>query len=499
MNEEDARQSVHAALSRSYRPPAPGFEARMRAALQSTPTSAAATRGSVAEYGAASRQFRSSPHQWIGGVVAALLAVAMVAGLLYARYGLGQQGPGMAEPVRGFQTADPGLVTNTTGWRGNSGDGHLLRTTDGGAHWKDVTPAGPAPLNDYYIDTTHAWIVASPSSLATGLLGGLVDAPIGPLQLLTLRTADGGRTWQRGAPVSGYSYGWTQLLKYGPVADIDLYFVDYVHGWLLVPNQHSKTLYTTSDGGLHWKVAAIDSGGQPTPCRWSRLAFVSVSTGWMTNNCIDPLAKESTPLLVTHDGGVTWQAQRLPVGAANVCQGPNSQCFLDCPPTFGVRAYWIPFSNWTGCFGPPVFFDAIHGVLLVWSNQGSQYTQSLLVTADGGNTWIVRPLPGEIQLEVEFVDASHGWAIGGPSDQFRMVEDSERQTYFVGSPPGVPLYRTVDGGATWVPMQTNLLLQSPKHGPFMRLHFVDQNNGFAYYLSEVLRTSDGGRSWSAAK
>jgi photosystem II stability/assembly factor-like uncharacterized protein len=494
MNEEDARRSIHAVFSRSHRPPAPGFEARMQAALQSTPAPARPMRRS-SDYGPA-RRFRTSSHQWVGGLAAMLLAIAVVAGLLYARYGLGPQGSSMASPVPGFQAVDGvSMVSSTVGWRSDDGDGHMLRTTDGGVHWADVTPFGPTPLNDYYLDATHAWIVASQSILAPGS-----TYPFGPVQLLTLRTADGGRTWQQGATVTGFASGWTQLLKYGPVADINLFFIDYIHGWLLVPTERSKTLYRTTDGGLHWKVVARDSVEQ-SRCRWSRLAFASLRTGWITNSCVDLTVSESTPLLVTHDGGLTWQPQRLPVAATNVCHGPSSRCFLDCPPTFGLRASWIPFSNWAGCFGPPLFFDDTHGVLLVWSPNGSQYAQSLLVTADGGNSWSVRPLPGEIQLQVEFVDADHGWAIAGPIDQFRIVQDSTLgQTYFEGPPPGLPLYRTVDGGATWLPIETGLLLQSPEHGQFMRLHFVDQSHGFAYYSKDgtVVKTADGGQSWSVA-
>jgi hypothetical protein len=505
MIEEDARRSIHAAFSRAYRPPMPGFTSRMQTALQSTDTSVRSTRGSSADHRLAARYLRPSSYQWVAGLAAALLAVAVVAGLIYIRLGVAPQspvvvpqGPSIDIPVRGFHATDTGWVTGTTGWR-DDGDGHLQRTIDGGGHWTDVTPAGPTPLNDYYMDATHAWIVASPSSLATHLIGGPVTPPISPLQLLTIRTIDGGLTWQEGMTVGAFSYGWTQLLKYGNFADIDLNFVDYENGWLLVPNETSRTLYTTNDGGLHWKVAAVDSVGHATPCRWSRMAFVSVSTGWMTNNCVDPQAKESTSLLVTHDGGATWRPQALPVATATTCQQPQSSCFRDCPSTFGLRAAWVPASSWLGCVNPPLFFDASHGVLLVWRKSGSQVQQALLATADGGTSWSLRSLPGEVQLQVQFIDINQGWAIAGPSNQFTVLTDSYGRASFVGKALALPLYRTDDGGVTWVQVHTDLLLQSPQYGQFHGVHFVDLNNGFAYYDGALLqKTTDGGHTWSVA-
>jgi photosystem II stability/assembly factor-like uncharacterized protein len=503
MIEEDARHSIHAAFSRAYRPPMPGFKARMQTALQSTDASVQSTRGSSADHKLAARYLRPSSYQWVVGVVSALLAVAVVASLVYIRLGAAPQSPGAIPqspsieiPVQGSQATDAGWVTDTTVWR-DDGDGHLLHSTDSG--WKDVTPAGLTALNDYYIDATHAWIVASPSSLAAGLIGGPTAPPIGPLQLLTIRTMDGGLTWQQGMTVASFSYGWTQLLKYGHFADIDLYFLNYAQGWLLVPNETSRTLYTTNDGGLHWKVAAVDSVGHPTPCRWSRMEFVSASTGWMTNNCVDPLATESTSLLVSHDGGVTWRPQALPVVTATTCQQLKSSCFRDCPPTFGLRAAWVTDSYWPGCVSPPLFFDTVHGALLVWSMSGSQLQQKLLETADGGTTWSVRSLPGQVQLQVEFIDANHGWAIAGLSNQFTVLTDSYGRASFVGKPLALPLYRTDDSGMTWVPVHSSLLLQSAEYGQFYGMHFVDLSHGFAYFdRGQQLRTTDGGRSWSVA-
>jgi photosystem II stability/assembly factor-like uncharacterized protein len=163
---------------------------------------------------------------------------------------------------------------------------------------------------------------------------------------------------------------------------------------------------------------------------------------------------------MTHDGGVTWQLQRL-------------------PSTLG----YAPL---------PVFFNDKEGILL---------GLVLLATSDGGTTWVERSLPPPITsccgavgwrvFKVAFLDANSGWAITPPEGWMKtpIVRDS--------------LYRTSDGGRTWLLVQKDLPLGYPVTG----LLILDANNAFATQYTngtpgavnlpgnEVLRTSDGGRTW----
>jgi photosystem II stability/assembly factor-like uncharacterized protein len=68
----------------------------------------------------------------------------------------------------------------------------------------------------------------------------------------------------------------------------------------------------------------------------------------------------------------------------------------------------------------------------------------------------------------------------------------------------LPLYRTDDGGKTWVRVQTDLKLKS-KDGLLTGLIFLDQRRGFATWGFssgqgitgfQLLKTTDGGRTWS---
>ena len=340
------------------------------------------------------------------------------------------------------------MVTPTIGWDNGV---PFTRTTDGGLHWTDVTPLGVGQgFDDYYLDETHAWI--------TDYSG------VEPAQVVTFRTEDGGRTWQRGGPIQiNAALGQTQQ-----------YYVDPAHGWLLLSSTkhasastiYSDSLYITEDGGLHWHLLAVNSA--PTSWRpgkfycyqWCRMAFVSVSTGWIVGSQNEPT------FVATHDGGATWQPWTIPFRGTK----------LTCPCSAGL----------------PIFRDQDHGWLML-RGQPRGYETAFLVTADRGATWTPRSLPSAAPMSVGFYDADHGWAIADPP---------------ATSPPSPPvptialdLYRTANGGRTWTRVATTLQLQS-KDGLVNGLYFLNDAIGFAVrapiaaQLWELLRTTDGGHSWT---
>jgi len=343
------------------------------------------------------------------------------------------------------------MVSASTGWSWVD-SAELWRTTDGGAHWTNVSPPSLprrlSPYTDsaYLLDATHAWVAES----SPGAAGGA-----GP-SVTTFRTIDGGKTWHEGASIGGQSP--------------KLSFIDQNHGWLLLPTQGtSENLYSTDDAGLHWNfTSSAPWTVRPTSVGPSTITFTSLTTGWISGG----------NLMVTHDGGVTWHVQPLPV-------------------TLSTES-WV---------SRPTFFDPQHGVALFDPTAGCssncppavQDPVRLLVTSDGGSTWVAHSMPGEApwQVAVDFVDADHGWAIAGTAADWSAVPSVH-----------LPLYRTDDGGLTWVRVPTNVLWRYSEEsgGTIDILDFVDQNNGFAVRrkgevkvandYTQWLKTTDGGRTWT---
>jgi photosystem II stability/assembly factor-like uncharacterized protein len=247
------------------------------------------------------------------------------------------------------------MVSSTVGW-GSTADA-LVRTSDGGSDWTDVSPPGWRydPYfhreTDFFLDADHAWVAQTSAA---------------SLQIDFFRTSDGGRTWQQVASISGSDVGFLPT---------QLDFLDPFHGWFAGTKPGlGLGLYSTNDGGHSWEPVAVHPGLQDSGC--SSMAFRSVSTGWIA--CTS--AGGESVLLVTHDSGANWAEQMLP----------------------------LPTKNHVA-FDPPVFFDQTHGIFVLHDDPAA-----LFVTSDGGASWELRWMPGTSGLgPVDFIDMMHGWAIFG--------------------------------------------------------------------------------------
>lgn len=369
-------------------------------------------------------------------------------------------------PMRGsgFVVFPTKMVSPTSGWAlvssaGYSNPSELWRTTDGANSWTNVSPPSLPDRQGlggsdttYFLDATHAWVgeAGGPDSLGD--------------HFLTFRTADGGRTWHEGAPIST-----------AQLSNSQLDFIDADNGWLLLwrdgPPSGWPTLFSTHDGGLHWSLASLNAG-LTTPLDGlipggGYIAVASAATVWLMIGLYQQVDSNWTLsreiLLVTHDSGLSWQPAQLPITPS--------------PPAVVV---------------PPVFFGQ-HGFILL---EGP--APALLVSSDGGNTWLARAVPWESAWAVGFVDANHGWAVAGTSSQFAKNPNPESPRSFA-----LPLYRTADGGQTWIAVKTNLPYET-RAGRLFDFYFVDQETAFAIRLgasgpSELLKTRDGGRTWTVVE
>src|SRR4051812_20777122 len=110
-------------------------------------------------------------------------------------------------------------------------EGTVLRTADGGRHWKDVSPGGDT--GDLEFRDIEAWDSTHAVILSIGTGG---DSRI-------YRTDNGGRTWRQG------------FRNHSKAAFYDcLGFWDRRHGLAMSDPVHGKfRILATNDGGRSWK------------------------------------------------------------------------------------------------------------------------------------------------------------------------------------------------------------------------------------------------------
>ena len=401
------------------------------------------------------------PHGSRLAAVAASIAIVVLAGglLLVA----GQRGPaaptsspGTSQPAAGspHPTGSPAVGTpiDDGGTFGASGlwavaGGRLYLSSDFGATWAQRTLVPTVALDPtsgdvlsslFVLDAMHAW-TASPGPGSTVPYGGQ-----GPgydhLFVVVSRTIDGGATWQS-VTIPG-DWGGTQ-----PV----LAFADAQHGFLLLSGLRGgggSVVVATTDGGATWqRVGGADSLG-------SIFIASDGTTLWAGNEGdAGPVAR---PILdVSRDAGRTWADARLPGLVGDVFVNDNS-------------------------VGPPVFSGQDGAVAVIAASTDTSPMVRFYRSTDGGRSWV---LAAQVHIgesgstAVAVVDPLHYVVIDSHTGQ---------------------LQATSDGGVTWQPAASSGL------GAALRLRFWDPEDGAAVVqmtngqapAAGLLRTTDGGRTWS---
>jgi len=327
----------------------------------------------------------------------------------------------------------------------------LLRTTDGGENWWNVSPPLVEPLTEviqelFFLDGEQAWIATSAERADTAVVSSTT----------VWRTQDGGRTWSSGKPISHPSpFGW------------ELVFVDDQHGWLMIAGEiaagsQSVTVFRTMNGGTDWEEISSTSidDWPPVPgrisgaCYKSYIWFRDISTGWVMGECL----ASGFFIQITHDGGLSWEFQDRPPPGEHPDVLNGTQCATL----------------------PPVFSSPQEGELTVVC-----MFDTLLIfhTYDGGETWEPPSYRRERQIGgVDFVDADNGWLF-----YFDAEGDSR-------------LSITRDGGLTWSEINPNADSAIWGH-----TDFADSNVGWAVLYDESLehsslcRTLDAGVNWACVK
>lgn len=326
------------------------------------------------------------------------------------------------------------MIDPMTGWA--LSEHAVLRTTDSGLHWKNVTPPNTLLTRESIAD----FLTASLAWVATPQVNGAMTQ--------VLRTMDSGQTWQQSTIPVVY-------LK-------QITFIDSQHGWILAGwgvrggAAEAVAVFRTGDGGKTWSnvssalPASTDTpppGHLPFGGRKSGIHFLNTSTGWITGTVG---VNDLTWLYVSHDGGTTWYQQSLPL-----------------PP--GVPSAQLSLV-------PPAFFSATDGILpVIFSDvaTGRGIATDIYVTHDEGTTWkSTTPLP-LASVALDFVDKQHGWATDG------MI-----------------LYRTSDAGQRWTKLSPGASFKQVTSLDFVSSTLGWAIGGQGNNSSLLLKTTDGGQTWT---
>jgi photosystem II stability/assembly factor-like uncharacterized protein len=340
------------------------------------------------------------------------------------------------------------MNTGLAGWAINH-QSAIIRTTNGGVSWSDVTPSTLLPARvtvtaTYFPTVQVAW-------------AALTDAAAqNPTLAIIIHTGDGGRTWQRGT---------VRLANPGQIGEI-LFLAGGRIGWLFAAlgagaGSQAAQIFRTTDGGMHWLSVSTTTPPHSSP---GSLPFGGIKSGIGFRNALAGFATGIvygppgfSYLYATGDGGHTWRHQRLALPPAY--RGDNP------------------------ALTPPIFFTARDGLLPATL---AGLVQLIYVTHDGGATWTATtPLPNARNLDI--VTLRDMWA----------VESAGVAAGSAGRP--LRLYVTHDGGFHWSAVGPNKAIRDGA-----TLDFIDNQTGFVLYpvpgsssQSSLLKTVDGGHSWSA--
>lgn len=433
-------------------------------------------------------------------------------------------------PDINFQPLFVDFLTPRIGWlAGNlqgTVHGILLHTTDGGRTWTSSRMLAGEYDALSFISPTDGW-----ATIATNC------NPVGCKSTDVIRTSDEGSVWRAAKALSGepVPHG---LATFGP----DVVAIT------------QTSVAVSPDGGATWSVHQLPSG-----LTVQSAAFTSPQDGYVsgTATCAPGLSTSCAVLAYrTTDGGASWSE----VFTEHVASGAFAASTVAA---FGTDAVWLHVSapgdtllrsadggaTWTNLgaalsatalnvnqmrFTTPSTGYAALGV--IWENGGPPVPNgALMVTRDGGKTWTdLSPVRSMTFWSAESlsIDASGGvWVAnsGGGSEDVFLAHLASRGGKWaqafpaltpcvavsfvspeVGFGIGLPIdpnavLATRNGGLTW-----HIVGTMPRQDWPESVRFTSRTTGYVAALNgrrtggnsvgwDLLRTTDGGKTWHVEK
>jgi photosystem II stability/assembly factor-like uncharacterized protein len=373
-----------------------------------------------------------------------------------------QQDAGISHVLTSVSFADTnvGIVVGSGAFIGEPAV--ILRTTNGGETWTRQDYDGAIWLEDVHLSsTTTGGAVGEGGTILRTTDGGLTwssqlsgttsylrsvsfssdSVGIAVGFEVVLRTSNAGSTWITAGPT------WSALA-------VSLHHSDL--GFAVAGSQ----IYRTANSGETWNEASSGSAEAVYG-----IAFADENIG---------IGVGQATIFRSSDGGTTWTTSQI-TGLLNDVNFADSQNGTAVGGT-GVAGIihrttdagitWIP-QGMTSGLNAVRHIDTLHGTIV---GEGG----TVLHTTDGGASWIPQASGTTISLwGVDFVNADTGIIVGGTA------------------PSTVIVLRTTNGGESW------LTVPSPAQSALYDVAFANDSTAVAVgWEGIILRTSDGGATWS---
>ncbi len=278
-----------------------------------------------------------------------------------------------------------------------------------------------------------------------------------------MKTMDGGNTWV-GVKIDDSRF-----------SDVDFTAAD--RGWAVGKD---GAFYKTNDGGESWE--RVISSGFPPDEDFSRVVFFNDTLGYVLGY---------KGVYRTADGGDSWVNNWLPVVPY---RGAWGMSFVNGRVGFLLGSRWLDddpvmiyktldgAKTWHPVEGSRTsILRTIGTIYFIDENTGWAGGGVIMKTEDGGMTWRTQLEPAVVR-EFYFVNCMYGFAVGGDK-----------------------ILKTTDGGSTW----TDVTPDDDRIVDLRSVQFFDESsgwvtgrgkeeriNGKTYKHSILLKTTDGGESWS---
>jgi len=348
-------------------------------------------------------------------------------------------------------------------------NGKIYKTTDSGVTWSLKSNANYSPADYYFISFVNENL-------------GFANRGHGEFY----KTMDGGETWTQYPNFSKELY--------------DIFFIDAITGYVC---GEGNSVYKTTNSGQSWTYVGLTSYGDTN---LNAIHFTDSQTGFATG--------ERGRILKTTDAGNTWKEYAPFYDDISKLQlvGDNSIIALIKRNTYmrsnDLGETWNTLSS-------PGHYDYTTDFLFTSSDVGyslgggTSDGNSFFKTTNGGLSWTkLGTTNNNFNGSLYFFNDLHG-LLGGENGTFETIDGGINWTRinttpirimkFFDSQNGVAssfgyysynkLYKTYDGGKTWIEIFNDFNNQVVKYD------FVNMQIGYLSQNSGMKKTIDGGTTW----